>query len=83
MLKIETWKDNEILRAVAKEVKPNELNSAIKLWKEMLKYIKNPKNGGVWLAAPQVWHSVRVIIISLLKDREDENFKTVMMVKYL
>lgn len=80
MLKIETWENNDILRAVAKEVKPNELNSAIKLWKEMLKYIKNPKNAWVWLAAPQVWHSVRVIIVSLLKDRDDENFKTVMMI---
>lgn len=80
MLKIETWENNDILRAVAKEVKPNELNSAIKLWKEMLKYIKNPKNAWVWLAAPQVWHSVRVIIVSLLKDRDDENFKTVIMI---
>lgn len=80
MLKIETWENNDILRAVAKEVKPNELNSAIKLWKEMLKYIKNPKNAWVWLAAPQVWHSIRVIIVSLLKDRDDENFKTVMMI---
>lgn len=80
MLKIETWENNEILRTIAKEVKPNELNNAIKLWKEMLKYIKNPKNAWVWLAAPQVWHSLRVIIVSLLKDREDENFKTVIMI---
>lgn len=80
MLKIETWENNEILRTIAKEIKPNELNNAIKLWKEMLKYIKNPKNAWVWLAAPQVWHSLRVIIVSLLKDREDENFKTVIMI---
>jgi hypothetical protein len=31
MLKIEIGKDNEILRTVAKEVKPQELQSAIKL----------------------------------------------------
>lgn len=80
MLKIEIGKDNEILRTVAKEVKPQEMPSVIKLWKEMLKYIKNPKNGGVWLAAPQVWHSVRLIITSLLKDRDDEDFRTVMMI---
>lgn len=80
MLKIETGENNEILRAVAKEVKPSEMNNAIKLGKEMLKYIKDPENGWVWLAAPQVWHSIRVIIVSLLKDREDENFKTVMMI---
>lgn len=80
MLKIETWENNEILRSVAKEIKVNELNNAIKLGKEMLKYIKNPKNGGVWLAAPQVWHSIRLIIVSLLKDWDDESFKTVMMI---
>lgn len=80
MLKIETWTENDILRAVAKEVKLNELNNAIKLGKEMLKYIKDPENGWVWLAAPQVWHSIRVIVVSLLKDWEDENFKTVMMI---
>ena len=80
MLKIETGKDNEILRTVAKEVKPQELQSAIKLWKEMLKYIKNPKNGGVWLAAPQVWFSTRVIIVSLLKNRDDDSFKTIIMI---
>lgn len=80
MLKIETWTENDILRAVAKEVKLNELNNAIKLGKEMLKYIKDPENGWVWLAAPQVWHSIRVIVVSLLKDWEDENFKTIMMI---
>ncbi len=80
MLKIEIWKDNKILRTVAKEVSLSEMWEAIKLWKEMLKYVKNPDNGWVWLAAPQVWKSVRVIIVSLLKDWEDENFKTIMMI---
>lgn len=80
MLKIETWKDNEILRKVAEEVKLNKIDEAIKLGKEMLKYIKNPKNGGVWLAAPQVWFSTRVIVVSLLKDWDDENFRTIMMI---
>ncbi|PZM84905.1 peptide deformylase [Candidatus Gracilibacteria bacterium] len=80
MLKIETGENNEILRSVAKEIKVNELNNAIKLGKEMLKYIKNPKNGGVGLAAPQVGHSIRLIIVSLLKDWDDESFKTVMMI---
>ena len=80
MLKIETWKQNEILRKVALEVKQSELNNVIKLWKEMIKYIKNPDNWWVWLAAPQVWHTIRLIVVSLLKDREDENFKTIMMI---
>lgn len=80
MLKIETWNSNPILRKVAQTVNDKDFNSAIKLWKEMLKYIKNPDNWWVWLAAPQVWHSIRVIVVSLLRDREDENFKTVIMI---
>jgi len=80
MLKIETWNDNQILRRVADKVTDKNFNSAIKLGLEMLKYIKDPENGWVWLAAPQVWQSIRLIIVSLLKDREDENFKTVMMI---
>lgn len=80
MLKIETWNNNEILRRVAEKITDKNFNESVKLGHEMLKYIKNPENGWVWLAAPQVGHSIRLIIVSLLKDREDENFKTVMMI---
>ena len=80
MLKIETGDNNPILRRVADKIKDKNFNEAVKLGREMLKYIKNPENGWVWLAAPQVWHSIRLIIVSLLKDREDENFKTIMMI---
>ncbi len=80
MLKIETWENNKILREVAKEIKKEDFNKYIKLWKQMVKYIKNPKNGWVWLAAPQVWKSIRMIVVSLLKTREDESFKTVLMI---
>lgn len=80
MLKIETWNENPILRRVADKITDKNFNEAIKLGREMLKYIKDPENGWVWLAAPQVWHSIRLIIVSLLKDREDENFKTLMMI---
>jgi len=80
MLKIQTWKDNKILRAISEEIKKNELKQHIKLWKEMIKYIKNPDNGWVWLAAPQVWYNKRLIIVSLLKDWDDENFPTLMMI---
>lgn len=45
----------------------------------MIKYIKNPDNKWVWLAAPQVWYNKRLIVVSLLKDWEDENFSTIMM----
>lgn len=80
MLKVETWVNNEILRERSEEIKPNEIKKYEKLGNEMIKYIKDPKNWGVWLAAPQVWVNKRLIIVSLLKDRDDEDFKTIMMI---
>lgn len=80
MFKIETWDKNEILRKVSEIIKPNEFPSMIKLWNEMIKYIKNPKNGWVWLAAPQIWVNKRLIVVSLLKTRDDESFQTIMMI---
>jgi len=80
MLKIETGKQNEILRTISEEIKSQELSTYIKLGKEMIKYIKNPDNRWVWLAAPQVWHNKRLIVVSLLKNRDDENFQTIMMI---
>lgn len=79
MLKIETGTENEILRTVSEELKKSEFDQYIKLWREMIRYIKNPENMGVWLAAPQVGYNKRLIVVSLLKDREDEAFPTVMM----
>ena len=80
MLKIEIWKENKILRTVSEEIKQNELKKYTKLWKEMIKYIKNPKHWWVWLAAPQVWYNKRLIVVSLLKNWDDESFSTVMMI---
>ena len=79
MLKIQTWKQNEILRAISEEIKLPEMDTYIKLGREMIKYIKNPDNMWVLLAAPQIGHNKRLIVVSLLKDRDDENFRTVMM----
>lgn len=80
MLKIETWKDNKVLRNISEPIKKSEIKKYKDLGHEMIKYIKNPKHWWVWLAAPQVWHNKRLIIVSLLKDRDDELFKTVMMI---
>lgn len=80
MLKIEKWKENKILRTVSEEITKKELKTYLKLAKEMLKYIKNPDNWWVWLAAPQVGYNKRLIIVSLLKDREDETYPTVIMI---
>jgi peptide deformylase len=46
----------------------------------MVKHIKNPDNGGVGLAAPQVGVNKRLIVVSLMQDYEDENYKTIAMV---
>jgi len=79
MLNIEKWKKNTILRTISSKIEKKELKKYTKLAKEMLKYIKDPENWGVGLAAPQVGYNKRLIIVSLLKDWEDENFPTVIM----
>ncbi len=79
MLKIETWTNNKILRNISEKIKKDELKKYVKLWKEMIKYIKNPKHWWVGLAAPQVGYNKRLIVVSLLKDWKDENYSTIMM----
>ena len=80
MLKIETGDKNEILRTVSRKIKDSEIKKYSKLWKEMIKYIKNPDNGWVWLAAPQIGHNVRLIVVWLPHDRDYENYKIIMMI---
>lgn len=77
--KIEIGKDNKTLRTVCDPIKQSEWKKYTKLGKEMLSYIKNPDNAGVGLAAPQVGVTKRIMICSLLRDWDDENFKTVIM----
>lgn len=79
MLHIETWVNNEILRDTCETIKINEIQKYEKLWNEMIKYIKDPENGWVGLAAPQIGVNKRIVVVSLLKDRDDEDFKTIMM----
>ena len=45
----------------------------------MKNYIKNPEHGWVGLAAPQIGITKRIIVVSLMKNWDDENFKTIMM----
>ena len=80
MLKIETWKQNKILRTVSEEIFKKDFKKYQKLAKQMLKYIKNPDNWWVGLAAPQVVHNIRLIVVSLLKDWEDETYPTIIMI---
>ncbi len=80
MLHIETGKENKILRAISQPIEKEDIKKYLKLGKEMLKYIKNPDNAWVGLAAPQVWINKRLIVVSLIKDWEDENFPTIIMI---
>ena len=61
MFKIETWVNNPILRKVAEKITDNNFKQAVKLGKEMIKYIRDPDNGWVWLAAPQIWKSIKEV----------------------
>lgn len=79
-LTIETGDDNEILRSVSDNIKPAELKQYRGLAENMIKHIKNPDNGWVWLAAPQVWVNKRLIVVSLMKDYEDENYRVIAMI---
>ena len=80
MLTIEKEGKSKVLRTMSVPLKKSEIKKYAKLWKEMVKYIKNPVNKWVWLAAPQVGYNIRMVVVSLLKDRDDEDFSTVLMI---
>lgn len=79
MLTIETGKDNKTLRTICESIKKDEWKKYVKLWKQMVEYIKNPDHAGVGLAAPQVWVTKRLMVVSLMHNWDDENFSTVAM----
>ena len=79
-LKIELWVNNSTLRAQSVELKQHEFKQYEKFAKEMLKYVKNPKNGWVGLAAPQVGLNKRIIVCSLPEDWDDEDYRTFIMI---
>jgi len=47
MLHIETGNENHILRTISTPIKTVDIKKYIKLGQDMMKYIKNPKHGGV------------------------------------
>ncbi len=79
-LQIETWDDNEILRSVSDMIWAQEVKKYRSLAEDMIKHIKNPDNGGVGLAAPQVGVNKRLIVVSLMKTYDDEIFRTIAMI---
>lgn len=79
-LNIQTGTKNEILRAISAPVRPDEMKKAIILAEDMVKHIKNPDNGGVGLAAPQVGVNKRIIAVALMQTPDDENYKILGMI---
>ena len=80
MFKIETWKNNPILRKIAQKITNKNFKQAVTLWKKMIKYIKNRNNGWVWLAAPQIWYSISLMVVSMINSYEDKSFKTIILI---
>jgi peptide deformylase len=78
--KIETGEENEILRTISDPIRSDEIRKYRSLAEDMVKHIKNPDNGGVGLAAPQVGVNKRLIVVSLMHDYEDENYRTIAMI---
>lgn len=77
---IQTGKTNDILRAKSEKVAIAELKKYTRLADDMVRYIKNPDNGGVGLAAPQIGVNKRIVAVSLMRDGDDENYRTIAMI---
>lgn len=74
---LQTGETNAILRNISEPIRIDEFPKYKKLAEEMVKYIKNPDNRGVGLAAPQIGVNKRLIVVSLMRTYEDENYKTI------
>lgn len=79
-LTIQTGQDNALLRKKSSPVKTQEFHAFKTLGETMLAFIKNPKNKGIGLAAPQVGINKRIIVVGLPKDREDESYPYALMI---
>lgn len=77
---LEIGENNKILRTISTPIQLHELHKYRSLEKDMVKYIKNPKNRWVWLAAPQIGINKRLIVVSLLNDYQDDSYRTIAMI---
>lgn len=78
---IQTGETNDVLRTVSTPVSKDEFRKYARLGEDMVRYIKNPDHGGVGIAAPQIGINKRVIAVSLLRHRDDdEKYRTITMV---
>ena len=46
----------------------------------MVKYVRDEDNRCVGLAAPQIATNKRIIAVSLMRDYDDENYRTIAMI---
>lgn len=76
---IQTGKTNKILRTKSEAVNPLEFRKFTKIAEEMVKYVKNRDNGCVGIAASQIGLNKRIVAVSLMRDRDDENYRTIAM----
>lgn len=77
--KIETGNENPILRARSAPVRDSEFSKFKTLADSMVKYVKDPDNGCVGVAAPQIGTNRRIVAVSLLDSYEDESYRTLAM----
>jgi peptide deformylase len=77
---VQTWNNNPILRQKSEPIEKSEFKKYALLWDEMIKFIKDPDNNWVWLAAPQVWIGKRLICVCLMKTYDDKSYKTILMI---
>ncbi len=77
---IVTGADNPVLRTVCRPVDQAEFSAYARLAEEMVRYVKNLENGSAGLAAPQIGESVRILVATLFRARDDESARTVAMI---
>jgi peptide deformylase len=80
MFKIETWNDNLILRNKSLIIWEKDYKEAIKLGKEMVEFLKDKENGWIWLAAPQIGKSIRLIAVGLPKTWKEDDYRIIFMI---
>ena len=78
--KIELGEDNSILRKECEIIKKHEIQKYGKLGKQMIKYIKNPKNQGIGLAWPQIGIDKQIFVAGIPRNREDGNYQVICMI---
>lgn len=78
-LTLQIGRDNDILRKVSTKIKDFELHTFKKIWNEMIKYLKNPKNAWIWLAWPQIWINKRIIAVWLPDNEEVDSYPIIYM----